>query len=112
MAPHKIHQHKDVFRVLVKAKPSLRKAILKETDKKLVHAFCEICDNTLIGNIPLTPSQKTKLGKFKTILRKLARRGEGWKQKKKVLVQHGGGAFIPILISILSSVLPAILSGT
>lgn len=88
----------------------MRKAILKEADKNLVHSICEICDNTLVGNIPLTPAQKTKIQKFKTVLRKLAHRGEGWQKKRKFLVQHGGGAFIPILLSVLSSVLPAILN--
>ena len=94
----------------MKAKPSMRKAILEKADRNLVHSLCEICDNTLVGNIPLTLAQKTKLRKFKTILRKLAHRGEGWQKKKDVLIQHGGGAFIPILLSILSSVLPTLLN--
>jgi hypothetical protein len=109
MTPQKkTHLHQDLLKVLVKAKPSLRKAILSEADKALVYTICEICDNTLFGNVPLTPAQKTKIKKHKHIIRKLAQRGEGWQKKKKVLVQHGGAAFIPILLSVLSSVLPAI----
>lgn len=109
MAPQSRSQlHKDLLKVLVKTTPSMRKAILKEADKNLVNSICEICDNTLIGNIPLTQTQKTKVRKHKHIIRKLAQRGQGWKTKREVLHQHGG-AFLPILLSILGSVLPAIL---
>lgn len=107
MAPH-TSAHNDLIKVLVKAKPSLRKTILKKADKDLVHFICEICDNTLLGNVPLTPAQNIKLQKHKRIIRQLAQRGQGWQNKRVVLVQHGG-AFLPILLSILSSVLPAVL---
>lgn len=112
MAPRSsTHLHKDLLKILVKATPPLRKAILKQADKKLVNSICEICDNTLLGNIPLTTSQKGKVKKHKHIIRKLAQRGQGWKKKRESLTQHGG-AFLPILLSVLSSVLPAIFNRT
>lgn len=108
MAPHKSQQHRDLLKILSKAKPSLRKAILREADKPLVYSICEICDNLLSGNVPITPAQKIKLRRHKKVIRDIAKKGEGWQKKRKLLNQHGG-AFLPILLSVLSSVLPAIL---
>jgi len=83
MPPIKRQEHKDLLRVLQRARPSVRKAILKEADKALVYSICELCDNTLSGNVPLTPTQKQKLKKHKTVLKKLAKRGESWVKKEK-----------------------------
>lgn len=99
-----IEHCKDILRVLKKAKPALRKSILERADKGIIYSICELCDNTLAGNVPLTEKHKRKIKKYKNILRELVKRGDNWKQKKQTLVQHGG-AFLPILISLLSSVL-------
>ena len=104
MAP-RVHTHKALLEVLKTAKPKLCKAILHHSDKSLVFALCEICDNLLEGNIPLTPTQKTKLKKYRTHFRRLAHKGEGWQVKKKYLTQKGG-AFLPLLLSAVASVLP------
>lgn len=108
MAPQNTNTNKNILKVLVNAKPALRKAILNVADKNLVHSICEICDNTLLGNIPLSGVQKSQIQKHKKVLRNLATRRQSWKKKKEILVQRGG-AFLPILLSILSSVLPAVL---
>jgi len=111
MAPTKHHQtHKDVLRVLRCARPSLRKAILKHADKTLVYTICELCDNTLSGNVPLTPAQKHNLKKHKAILKQLAKRGESWLTKKKALTQRGG-SFLPLLLSVLAPTLGKIIFG-
>ena len=104
MAPS-VKTHRAVLQVLQSAKPNLRKAILRESDKALVYAICEICDNLLLGNIPLTSAQKSKLKRYRNDLRRLAQKGEGWKAKKEHLVQKGG-AFLPLLLSAVASVLP------
>ena len=104
MAPS-VKTHRAVLQVLQSAKPNLRKAILRESDKALVYAICEICDNLLLGNIPLTTAQKSKLKRYRNDLRRLAQKGEGWKAKKEHLVQKGG-AFLPLLLSAVASVLP------
>jgi len=107
MAPA-VKTHKAVLQVLQSAKPKLRKAILENSDRALVFAICEICDNLLRGNIPLSESHKTKLKRHRDKIRRLAQKGEGWQVKKKALVQTGG-AFLPALLSIISTVLPALL---
>lgn len=104
MAP-RVHTHKALLEVLKSAKPKLCKAILEQSDKSLIFAVCEICDNLLAGNIPLTTAQKTKLKKYRAHFRRLAQRGEGWQVKKKYLTQKGG-AFLPLLLSAVASVLP------
>lgn len=105
------NQHrKDLLRVLQRAHPHLRKAILQHADKALVYSICELCDNTLCGNVPLTPAQKQNLKKHKTILKRLAKRGESWLTKKKALNQQGG-SFLPLLLSILAPTLGKIIFG-
>ena len=57
MAP-RVQTHHAVLQVLQSAKPNLRKAILAAADKSIIFAICEICDNLLLGNIPLTLEQR------------------------------------------------------
>lgn len=102
--------HKDLLKVLTKAKPSLRKAILREADKALVYSICEICDNTLSGNVPLKDSEKKQLKKYKKVLRQLAERKGSWK-KKKQQVQRGG-AILPLLLSLLAPTLGKLIFGS
>lgn len=104
MAP-RAHPHKALLEVLKLAKPKLRKAILHHSEKALILSLCEICENLLLGNIPLSPTQKNQLKRYRTHFRRLAQRGEGWHVKKKYLTQTGG-AFLPLLLSAVASVLP------
>ncbi|KAK3918939.1 Putative uncharacterized transposon-derived protein, partial [Frankliniella fusca] len=57
MAPA-ANTHKAVLQVLQSAKPKLRKVILENSDRALIYAICEICDNLLRGNIPISESHK------------------------------------------------------
>lgn len=102
--PGSINTHTDVLRALVKARPCMRKALLKSADVGVVKAICEVADNTLKGNVKLNPKQKSRLSRYKKVLRRLARRGENWKVKKRVLLQKGG-AIIPLLLPLLGGVL-------
>ncbi|KAK3909092.1 ATP-dependent Clp protease adapter protein ClpS 2 [Frankliniella fusca] len=99
--------HKAVLQVLQSAKPKLRKAILDNSDRALVYAICEICDNLLRGNIPISESHKVKLRRHRDTIRQLAQRGEGWQVKKKTLEQTGG-SFLPLLLTAVASVLPSL----
>jgi hypothetical protein len=103
-----VPMNRDLLKVLHRAKPNLRRAILKEADRSLVYQICELCDNTLRGNVNLTKKQKQELAKHKHVLRKLSQPRGAWQTKKRALLQKGG-AFLPILLSVLGSVLPAIL---
>lgn len=103
--------HKSLLKVLHSAKPTLRKAILDTADRALVYSICEICHNTLNGNAPLTRPQVQKLKKHRRVLERLSAKGESWQKKKSVLKQTGG-AFLPLLLSILAPTIGSALFGS
>ena len=55
---YKLHALKD-------AKPKLRKAIISNCDKELIHTISDCALNVLRGNVNLTDCQKKRLRKFK-----------------------------------------------
>ena len=105
-----VRTHRDILHVLLRAKPCLRKAILKELPEAVIRTICEICYNIISGAVPLPPAKKAKLSKHKNILRSLARRGEKLNKKRKTL-QQKGGAFLPVLLgTVLSSLFGSVLA--
>jgi hypothetical protein len=86
-----------------------RDKILKNADIELIRCLCEIAENTLNNNIHLSNAQYQKLARHKSTLRKLCKRGEGWK-KKKSLIRQTGGFLLPLLIPILSLILGKVLN--
>lgn len=95
--------------VLRKAKPQLRKQILKYSDTELIKTICEIVINLLAGNIQLKKSKIKKLLKYKKDLRCLTCPKRSLTSKRNIIVQRGG-ALIPMLIgSVLSGVIGSIL---
>ncbi len=103
--------HQAVLRALAAVNPKTRKALLEGADKDLVYSLCELALNFLSGQIPVSPSNKQKLSKYKTQIRSLAQKGGSWRQKKKI-VQRGGGAFIPILLSLLGPSIAKLIFGS
>lgn len=99
-----------VLRALAVVDPKTRRAILQTADKPLIYALCEIALNFLSGHIPVSPANKKKLSKYKSQLRMLARKGESWQEKKRI-VQRGGGFFIPLLLSVLAPVISNLIFG-
>ena len=95
-----------LFKVLLDAKPKLKKAIIKYASPDLVLAISEIVLNTLKGIIKLTPQQKHRLSRYKKEFRSLARKDVSVAKKRKILAQKGGGAglaaLVPIAIALLS----------
>ena len=98
-----------LLRLLHKSKLSLVKAILKNAPSDLVRALCECSLNVLKGNIKLNASQKTRLRRYKNILRKLATKKVTAKTRKQML-QKGG--FIGALLGPVLGVLGSLLNGT
>src|SRR3569832_1058057 len=89
---------------LKRSNPAKWKHLLTNSSKDLVCCICEICNNILSGNIPLKSPYKKRLSRFKHVLRFLAKRKVNLDKKKKVLVQKGGGIFLPLLLSPLLSI--------
>lgn len=85
-----------------------RASFLRGADDKFIRCICECVFNTLRGNVPLEPSEKNRLTKYKTTLRRVAAKRGNWKNKRKLLVQRGG--FLPyIIVPILTALLSRII---
>jgi hypothetical protein len=84
---------------------------LRIADDKFIRCICECVFNTLKGNVILKRREKDQLSKYKSTLRRIARKRENWKDKRQLLVQRGG--FLPYIIGpILSALLTRIIGGT
>src|SRR5215469_3099291 len=95
--------------VLKDAKPQARRALLESASDDLIKAIVECAINTLNGNLKLTKNEKTRLKKFKNRLRALVSPKISFKSKRKLLVQKGG-FIVPLLTSILSGVIGALIN--
>lgn len=96
--------HKDLLSALHTLKPKYKIALLKSCNEDEINCICECVHNVLQGKVPLEENNKKKLKKYKSVLRKLVRKGTN-KIRKNILVQKGG-AFLPIILgSILSTLL-------
>jgi hypothetical protein len=94
--------------VLKKAKPVLRKAIIKHADPEIIKTINEIALNTLNGNNQICNKTKKCLSKYKKELRCLSCPKRSLATKRKVIIQNGG--FLPTLIAtILSGVIGKII---
>ena len=102
-------KHADLQRLLYKAKPKVRKAILANADPSVIRSICECCYNVLKGNVPMSKSQKARLRRYKNTLRFMVDRSRGLQQKKKrIVVQQGG--FLPALLApIIGGVLSSLI---
>jgi len=105
----RLRDNADFLRVLAKANPKLRRAILECCHNELIKAICEVTLNVLSGVVPLNAQQKGKLKRHKKILRALADRKVSTKKKKEHLNQTGGN-FLPALIPPVLTALTSLIS--
>lgn len=98
----------DELKVLKKAKPALRKSILKTADKDLICCLSECCHNILNGNVQLSPDNKKCLKRHRKHLRHLASKRVSLKKKRNLLVQQGG--FLPALLAPILGVAASLIS--
>ena len=95
----RIRENKVFLLFLIKASPKLRKILLTNASKEEIKSILEIIINTLKQNVPVDGQCKTKLCKYKKILRMLSDKKNSFDNKKKILIQKGG--FLPMLMSSL-----------
>ena len=81
-----------------------KKQIIEAARSESVNAICDCIQNILLGNIEISPKEKRVLNVKKEVLRKLANRKTKSAERKKLLIQHGGG----FLNSVLGPVLGAL----
>lgn len=87
--------------VLKNSKPKLRKHILKLADPEIIKTLCEVCINTLNGNVTMPVKIINYLKKYKRAMRQLAFSKSNIPSKRSILVQRGG--FLPVLLGTLLS---------
>lgn len=97
-----------LLKTLCYLKKNQRAAFLRDADNKFVKCIQQCIFNTLKGNVPLESSEKKRLSKHKTTLRRLAEKRGNLKTKRELLVQRGG--FLPYIIGpILGALLSRII---
>src|SRR5215469_1168180 len=95
--------------VIKDAKPQARRVLLESASDELIKAIVECVINTLNGNHKLSKEEKSKLSKYKNRLRALVNPKFSFKHKRKLIVQKGG-FIVPLLTSILSGIIGAIIN--
>lgn len=85
--------------------PKLTQALLKIAPDEVVKTICNAAYNLTNGSVPLSKGRKAFFRKYKAPITYLIQPTKSVKQKKRLLVQRGGGFFVPLL---LSTVLPLI----
>lgn len=97
----RLEEQKHILYVLKNSNSKLRKVILREVKPEVIKALCEICINTLNGNIKIPVKCKNFLKKYKRTLRGIAITKANLPLKRKLLIQRGG--FLPVLLGTLLS---------
>lgn len=106
----RVTTHLDLLKALHTLKPKYCTALLKVCRDEEINCLCECIYNVLNGKIPLKDQDKSRLRKYKSILRKLISKGKKTKSRKQIIVQKGG-AFLPIVLgSVLSGLLSSFLN--
>jgi len=99
----RVRRNMDFLTVLAKCNKKQRKALLEHCDKDLILTICELAINVLKGVVKLSPSQKSKLRRFREQLRRLADRQVPFKHKKRYIVQSGGSILLTLLPPAISA---------
>ena len=101
---------KALLKMLYKASPKLRRALLADLPPEIVQLLSECALNILKGTITLSNKHKEKLRRYRKSLHILSKKTTPVAKKKKI-IQTGG--FLPaILGGVLPALLPAIVEIT
>ena len=105
-----IRKNLPLLRVL--ATPHLRTSTKKVilTEPGVINCISECCHNILEGSVPLSPSKKQALSKYKNQVRLLALKSVPHYRKRDV-IQTGGAAFLPLLLGPALGLLTQFLNG-
>ena len=79
--------------------PTTRKTVVHRAPENVIKAICNASYNVAHGDVRLTPTQKKKFKSQLRLLSNLNSREVTLPAKRKLLVQKGGIAILPILLS-------------
>ena len=100
MSTH-MRKNLDLLKVLHKAKPKLRKIILKHVEPSCIKAICDVVLNVLKSVIQISATQKRKLARYKHHLRLLTHKATPLDKRRRVLIQKGDGFLTLVLGCVL-----------
>src|SRR5215813_13051840 len=104
-----LRKHASLLKLLHKASPRLKQAILKQKcNKEFIGCISNCCLNLLKGNVELTRDQLHKHRRKRKVIRKLADKKTPLSTKKK-LIQKGG--FLSLLLPPLIGTLESLFGG-
>lgn len=108
----RVNKYKDTLQFLCKCDKHTANSIISSAKPEFISCISDICYNLLAGRVKLKPTEKNKLAKYKSHIRKIANRKTTQKTKKQ-LIQKGGfiGALLrPLLTSIIAPVAQSLLT--
>ena len=85
--------------------PVLTQALLKAAPEEVIKSICNAAYNVTNGCVKLNKHQKALFRRYKQPITYIVQPNKSIIKKRRVLVQRGGGFFIPLL---LSTVLPIV----
>lgn len=103
----RLKKHALMLKLLAQAKPVMCKAIIQAADRDLIICLCECAQNILNGNVPLSKCHLKRLQRYRSDVRKFARKRTTKHTKKKIL-QRGGflsALLAPIAAEVLTKIL-------
>lgn len=109
MAPERLNRNINCLHILSNTTKKQRDALINTASKDQIQCICDCANNFLRGNVPFTEDQIRKLKRYQKQIRILSNKNHiNIKNKKKILVQHGG--FLPILLAPILSVAGTLLA--
>ena len=101
----RLTKHTSILKTLAKAKPHMRKAIIKSAGLSLITCLCDCAINTLKGNVKMSKHQYRKIRRHKHDLRAL--KNSRTTAEKKRIIQSGGflGALLRPILGVLGLIL-------
>ena len=87
-----------------------QKVLVKNMDNDLFCCVREISHNVLKGRVPLSSIQKSKLRRYKRLLRVLGIRSKSGVKKARKFINQNGAGLLPLLFSIVGPLISKIIS--
>lgn len=101
----------NVIKVLAKCKdPVVQRKILENADDDLIACLVECVVNVLQQKVYISKDLTKKLSKHASEIRKIGKT-RSRRTAKKILVQEGGGVFLPLLLGPVLTAATSVLSG-
>lgn len=92
--------------------PKLRKLLIQQAPVPIIKLISNAAIQAANGNLHLSPDKKKKFRAKAKLFKVLTSKKSSFTQKRKVLTQKGGAAFLPILLgTVLSALGPALFGG-